>query len=308
MNIGWREFIKSRFRKPSQFHSVGIEFGTKGICISSLQKINGEVNWVKQHSIKLEHWQDELKAYVVQHKLSNTKCYVALSIAKYNILKMDRPAVEEPEIVQALQWSVKEQVPSEGQLVIDYFDSPTSSAGIKQLNVVALAQKEVEEIRDGVLKSELVLESIGLEELAICHLLPESDDAVIVLSQEHREQLSLNIIKQRKLYFSRRLKGYENLGSLSPEELSMGMVDNLSLEIQRSMDYFESQLRQAPVKRVYTLFDTLYQDALAEQIKNMVFVSVEKLPLGIKQDLSLPFNSTSFTSLGAALSCSDGAM
>ncbi|MFB1036942.1 MAG: hypothetical protein QMC38_16535 [Sinobacterium sp.] len=86
----------------------------------------------------------------------------------------------------------------------------------------------------------------------------------------------MNIVKRKQLFFSRRLRGYENLANFSPEELKMGIVDNLSLEIQRSMDYFESQLRQAPVKKVYISLNTLHQDPLADLIKQVIFISVEK--------------------------------
>ena len=51
------------------------------------------------------------------------------------------------------------------------------------------------------------------------------------------------------MFFSRRLRGYENLANFSPEELKIGIVDNVSLEIQGSIDYFESQFRQAPIKK-----------------------------------------------------------
>ncbi len=59
----------------------------------------------------------------------------------------------------------------------------------------------------------------------------------------------MNIVKRKQLFFSRRLRGYENLANFSPEELKIGIVDNVSLEIQGSIDYFESQFRQAPIKK-----------------------------------------------------------
>jgi MSHA biogenesis protein MshI len=49
----------------------------------------------------------------------------------------------------------------------------------------------------------------------------------------------LNIVKRKQLFFFRRLRGYENLANFSPEELKIGIVDNVSLEIQSSIDYFE---------------------------------------------------------------------
>ncbi len=301
MQIGWREFIKSRFRKASKFHSVGIEMGVSDFHISTLKKLKGKLNWVKQHSAPIDNWQAKLKAYVENNDLTNTPCNVALSISKYQLLQVDRPAVEDAELNQALQWTVKEQLFSDDEFTIDYFDPPAAASNVKKLNVVAISTRDIIEIRDGILKAGLALNIIGVEELATCNLLTPSDDAIIILKQEESGQLSLNIVKRNQLFFSRRLRGYENLTSFSQEELKIGVVDNLSVEIQRSMDYFESQLRQAPVKKVYICLDTLHQDALADMIKQVIFVSVETFIPDVTTDGDMPIKSTSFASLGAAI-------
>jgi MSHA biogenesis protein MshI len=103
------------------------------------------------------------------------------------------------------------------------------------------------------------------------------------------------------LFFSRRLRGYENLANFSQEELELGVVDNLSLEIQRSMDYFESQLRQAPVKKVYISLNTIHEDALADMLKQVIFISVEKFTPNITKNNDISVTPTSFASLGAAI-------
>ena len=36
----------------------------------------------------------------------------------------------------------------------------------------------------------------------------------------------------------------------------MGVSESMSVELQRSMDFFESQLRQAPVKKILLHLDT----------------------------------------------------
>jgi MSHA biogenesis protein MshI len=300
MQIGWRDFIKSQFSKASKFHSVGIEIGVDEFHVSTLQKIKGKVSWVKQDSLPIENWQTSLKTYVENNNLTNTQCNVAFSISKYQMLQLDRPAVEDAELNQALQWAVKEQLFSDDELAIDYFDTPATS-NLKKLNVVAISQREVIDVRNGVLKAGLALNIISVEELATCNLVVPSDDAIIILKQEEGGQLSLNIVKRNELFFSRRLRGYENLANFSPEELKMGVVDNLSLEIQRSMDYFESQLRQAPVKKVYISLDTSHQEALAEFIKEVIFVSVEKFIPNVTKDTNTPITPSSLASLGAAI-------
>lgn len=301
MIIGWREYLKIRFRKPSRYHSMGIEFGANDLHISCLKKVKGQLQWVLQESIPIQNWQLGLKNYVQQHNLLNTKCNLALAISKYQVLQVDKPAVQDEELVGALQWSVKEQLGADEEWVIDYFDAPVSSGAGAKVNVVAQNKRDIAEIRTGVLNAGLALHSIGLEELSFCNLFPIAEDAVMVLKQEAGGQLSLSIVKQGQLYFSRRLRGYENIGSLSPQELSMGVVDNLSLEIQRSMDYFESQLRQAPIKNIYLAMDTLHQEELASMIKDIIFTPVSEFLPDIERDNSLPITPACLASLGAAV-------
>lgn len=301
MQIGWREFIKGRFKKASKFHSVGIEIGVDDFHVSTLQKIKGKISWVKQDSLPIENWQTALKTYVESNNLANTQCNIALSISKYQLLQLDRPAVEDAELNQALQWAVKEQLSSDEELVIDYFETPAGASSVKKVNVVAINKRDIIEVRDGVLKAGLALNIIGVEELATCNLVMPSDEAIITLKQEAGGQLSLNIVKRNQLYFSRRLRGYENLASFSADELKMGVVDNLSLEIQRSMDYFESQLRQAPVKKIYLSLDTSHQEALVEFIKEVIFVPVERFVPNVTKNSDLPIVPSSLASLGAAI-------
>jgi MSHA biogenesis protein MshI len=301
MQIGWLEFIKSRFKKASKFHSVGIEIGVYGFHVSCLQKIKGKIKWVTQDSLPIKNWQTDLKTYVENNHLTNTQCNIALSISKYQLLQVDRPAVEDAELNQALQWTVKEQLLSDDEFTIDYFDTPAVVSNDKKLNVVAISTRDIIEIRDGILNAGLALNIIGVEELATCNLLIPSDDAIITLKQGETGQLILNIVKRNQLFFSRHLRGYENLASFSQEELKMGVVDNLSLEIQRSMDYFESQLRQASVKKVYVSLNTLHQDALADMIKQVIFVSVETFIPDVTADGNMPIKASSLASLGAAI-------
>jgi MSHA biogenesis protein MshI len=301
MQIGWREFIKSRFRKTSKFYSLGIEIGVRDFHVSTLQKVKDKIVWVEQNSFPIENWQTTLKTYVVNNNLANTQCNISISISQYQLLQVDKPPVEDSELNQALQWTIKEQLSSDERFTIDYFDPPAAAVNAEKLNVVAIMTKHILEIRDGILKAGLALNTIGIGEVATCNLLAHSDDAIITLNQEEGGQLCLNIVKRNQLFFSRRLRGYENLKSFTQEEIKIGVIDNLSLEIQRSMDYFESQLRQAPVKKVYVYLDTVHQYALAEMLIQIIFIPVEVFIPNVSNETNVPITPSALASLGAAV-------
>jgi MSHA biogenesis protein MshI len=300
MRISWREVIKQYFSKPSKFHSIGIELGDAELHLNVIQRKSGKFEWVKQHSLPMQDWVKHLAAYVEQNKLARTPCYVALGLNKYQLFQIDKPDVEEQEVAKALKWQVKEQLIGTDEHVLDYYDHPDAIGGKEKVNVVAVSRPQISAIIKGILKADLKLVTISIEELATSELLPINDDAILTLFQEKGGQINLNIIKQGKLFFSRRLKGYENLPSFSLEEFQMGMGDTLSVEIQRSMDYFESQLRQAPVRRIVVYLNSPIQQQLAEIIKDLTFMPVEVIALPLN---SPEVNQTvSLASLGAALS------
>ena len=300
MRISWREFIKQYFSKPSKFYSVGIELGDAELHLNVIQKKSGKFQWIKQHSLPMQDWVNHLKVYVEQNKLARTPCYVVLGLNKYQLFQIDKPEVEDVEVAKALKWQVKEQLTGTGEHVFDYYDHPGSIGGKEKVNVVAISSPHVVDIIKGIIQAELKLTSISIEELATSELLPIHDDAILTLFQEKGGQINLNIVKQGKLFFSRRLKGYENLASFSLDEFKMGMGDTLSVEIQRSMDYFESQLRQAPVRSIVVYLNSPIQQQLAEIIKELTFMPVEVLTLPLNApEANQPI---SLASLGAALS------
>lgn len=300
MRISWREFIKQYFSKPSKFHSIGIEIGDAELHINVIQKKSGAYQWVEQHSLPMQDWIKHLQQFVANNQLARTPCHIALGVNRYQFFQIDKPEVEEQEVAQALKWQIKDQLTGTDEHIFDYYDHPAVIGGKEKVNVVAISRTHINAIIKGITRAELKLSTITIEELATSELLPASDDAVLTLFQEKGGQVNLNIVKRGQLFFSRRLKGYENLASFSLEEFQMGMADTLSVEIQRSMDYFESQLRQAPVRKIIVHLNSTIQQELANIIQELTFmpVAVMALPLASPQ----PDKTVSLASLGAALS------
>jgi len=96
---------------------------------------------------------------------------------------------------------------------------------------------------------------INIEEMAVTNLFTEEAQARLVLSHISGQELLLTVVRQGELFMQRRVRGFNQLDSVSAEDLAFGLADNLSLELQRSMDYFESQLRQAPVASIELLIN-----------------------------------------------------
>lgn len=300
MHAGWRQYIKQRLKTPSQYFSLGIEFGNEAVQVSVLSRENGEILWVKQQLLPLTHWQDHLAKYVSQESLANTPTHMLVASGKYQILQVEKPNLPEGEISQALVWSVKDLVNIQEEITVDYFDLPAQGSGPAKINVVALPKTHVEELIDGASEVGLDLQSIGVLELAIADFIEPSEHAILTLVQEAGQEVFLNIIKNSQVYFSRRLRGYENLSTFNAQELQMGVGDSLSVEIQRSMDYFESQLRQAPIKKILLGLESAHMEEFCDIMQKLTFMPIEVLKPAISCADNLKYSNSYVGSLGAA--------
>ena len=300
MRLSWRQLVKSKLKGKSSYFSIGIAFSGESVLLCALQKKGDELQWVLDASFSHSNWQGQLADYVQRHKLANTDCYVSLTSHWYQLLQIEKPKVPEEEVYAALGWPLKDLLPPNTEYVYDYLNPPAQVAGQSKLSVVAIPHKDITNISKGIYDADLTLKIISIEETATVELTPKSDDAVMSLVQEHGEEIVLNIVKNNELYFTRRLKGFENLGSYSENELSMGITESLCVQIQRSMDYFESQLRQSPVRKVLLKLDTALTEQLATQIQENMGLPVCPFEPEISCGSGFNFKMASFSCLGAA--------
>ncbi|MFC3123048.1 biogenesis protein MshI [Agaribacter flavus] len=282
--------------------AIGLAFTAEQVLCCIIRQEDDVIVWETDLSFSHHSWQKSLKEMVKQRGLQGACCYFALTAHWYKMHTIDRPDVADDEVFTAIKWPLHELSGQATNLVYDYADLPANVGGQRKVLVVALARQEVEKLSHAIYKAELNLSAVSVEEFTVTALMPIRKEAIISLVQEHGEEVVLNIVKDGKIYFSRRLKGYENIGTFSESELDMGIVDSLCVQIQRSMDYFESQLRQAPVQGIVIKLDSQHAEYLSAKISSAMGVPCELfIPDLICAD-GLNFKMASFSCLGAAYS------
>ncbi|MCE9787953.1 MSHA biogenesis protein MshI [Shewanella chilikensis] len=178
-----------------------------------------------------------------------SKLQLALGFGRYQLLSADRPKVEADEMAQALVWAVKDMVSTPPtDIHLDYFESPIKSSD--KLNVVVCSHSRLSALAQEIDKAGMQLVGISIEELLPTNLFNQDPLARLVISQVPGQELLLTVVREGELYMQRRIRGFAELHQTDAESLGFGVADTLSLEIQRSMDFFESQLRQAPVASI----------------------------------------------------------
>jgi MSHA biogenesis protein MshI len=226
-------------------------------------------------------------------------CNIVLSVDQYQIVQVDKPKVPDAEVNGALKWQVKDLVPyGSDNMVVDYFDGPQQLSGASpKINVVCadltVLRKVVEQIND----NDLDISVITTPEFAFTQLIPFSEAATLLVCQHAQEDLLILIVKQGRIYFQRRIRGLSQISLRTEEELTMGAIDTLSLEIQRSTDYFERQLKQAPIKDIEFIIPMPNEAFLVRKISENTNVPVNLLKMPDGYEAFRPFACT----VGAAL-------
>ncbi|MGX9461681.1 biogenesis protein MshI [Shewanella sp. A14] len=207
---------------------------------------------ISQFLVKKNDWSQAFDA--LKHQFGRVRLQLVLSHEYYQLLQADKPNVEPAEVTQALLWSVKDMVSDPvTNIYLDYFES--SIIGNEKVNVVVSSRQFLMQLASACDANGLDVAGISIEELALSHLLTHDNMAHMLVAHLPQQELLLLVAKAGEVLMQRRVRGFNQLDKVTLEELQLGVADNLSLEIQRSMDYFESQLRQAPVGSISILVE-----------------------------------------------------
>jgi MSHA biogenesis protein MshI len=193
-------------------------------------------------------------------------CTLVIPPERYMVLQIDKPAVPDEEISLALPWTIKDFVTlPDDDMVLDYLDLPLQNQllGVK-VNVVVSSKSWLADIVALFTQNKLHLVGIQPEEWLARNLLTAKNQALMLVSHQSGQDLAVQIVQQGHLCFSRRLRGFNRLDQYSLDELQQGVFDNLLLELQRSIDYFEGQLKQAPVKEIALLLVNSNQSGVVQ--------------------------------------------
>lgn len=296
-------------RASLQNEVVGVEFCPTGVAFAHIQRpATQQPRLVHCDFLSLEPGLDPaelLRTRLVKLGLQRIPCYVVMSSGSYQLLLGEAPKVPAEELAEALRWRVKDLVQFPiADAIVDAFLLPEDSVrGTSRMAYAVVAQrKNIETLVSYATAANLELEAIDIPELALRNLAQTCCDTKrgIALVKLVQGGGSLQIIRDGNLYLSRQFSLSYNAGLL--DDLP---ADALVLELQRSLDYFERQMRQTPPSHIYLCGENVTPDKLTDQIRSSLTVAIHilDLPNGLQIDESVPEHSLSLclTALGVAL-------
>jgi len=242
-------------------------------------------------------------------RLDDQVCVTTLEVGSYSLLLVEAPDVPSSELRAAIRWRVKDLIDFHiDDAVIDVFDVPNQrTSGSNQMMYAVVARSStVRRQVDLLTGAGLNLEVIDIPELAlrnIAALLPEDVAGVALLYLTARGGL-ITITRQTTLYLSRRIDlGYEVLGG--DLDSAAPRLDRIVVEIQRSLDYYESHFSQPTITNVIIAPLPGRIAGMDEYLSRQLGIAVRLLDLNALIDVDAPLDpglqSQCLLAIGAAL-------
>lgn len=190
-----------------------------------------------------------LKRSVQASGLSNSRVRMILDHGQYRLLQVAAPEVPVAEMADALRWKVQDllEYPVD-EAEIEFFQMPQSAQAHRDrmVTVAVCRSSAIRELSDVVKESGLVLDVIDIPELCLSNLVvrfPEAERGVALLYLKGNHGVLL-IQKGESVYLFRDLEVdgemlASSLGQMAADRAS-AEADHLALDIQRSLDYYES--------------------------------------------------------------------
>lgn len=257
----------------------------------------------------------DIRKLVRAHDLDTALCVSILELGSYSLLQVEAPDVQQDELKAAIRWKVKDLLDYHiDDAVFDVFEIPDDKATgrNKRMYVVAARSAQVKQRIDYLVEAGLNLEVIDIPELAlrnIAALLPEDVNGVALVYIDQNQGL-ITVTRQETLYLSRHLRfGYDSLPDTAihshDQEALDTWLDGIIIEVQRSLDYYESHFSQPHVSGLVITPGVRDIPGMTEYLSQQLAIPVRYLVVNELIDTSIAIDqqlqSHCLLAIGAAL-------
>jgi MSHA biogenesis protein MshI len=264
-----------------------------------------------------------INRFAKDHHLKDATTHFVLSSHQADTFLTEAPEVADDELNQAMRWKIKDMIDYDiDDAVIDCFAIHGQRERGRQpmAYVVTAAVDVLKAYVSTVEASHLDLQSIDIPALAqrnVAARLPEDKNGVAFLVLDANTGL-LTLSKGGELYLSRDLDyGYAHFAKPAagpaPGEMAIeGMppatqstLDQIVLEVQRSIDYYERYFGQSPINSLVIAPTPQVIPGMVDYMASQLGMRVRELDLNILLNLQTrlerELQSQCITAIGAAL-------
>lgn len=251
-----------------------------------------------------------LAKLVADHGLQGSLCVSVLQPNTHSLLLIEAPDVQPAELKAAVRWRIKDLIDFHiDDAVIDVFEVPDQGAPgrARLMYAVAARATNIREQADMANSSSLQLEVIDIPELALRNISSLLNEDVRGMAMLYFTDAAgvITLTHQGALFLSRNLDvGMQQL-AVQDEGQRLQALDRVVLEVQRSLDYYESHFGQGAISQL--VIAPLLSDVpgMIPHFSANLGVAVSMLDLNnvleCAQPLSTQLQAQCLTAIGAAL-------
>lgn len=253
MKLLHSSFWQSLFNKKQSGVSCGISIQLDVVRIVKLQRqqdgiactVTRELPYAKEDQLPMI-----LGKAIEEYKLHECVTSIVLPPNRIQNSQIEKAELPAHDIQKSLPWQCKDlfSIPPQ-DMICDYIDMSLQPAGQStKAHIFATSKSYLEMITTPFHQKGAQLGTITSEQFALAQLQTSKDSAQLAFIQHQNADGILAIVKNKQICFARKLRGMNAIIDMTPEQLEAGGVDNLAIELQRSIDFYESQLKQPPIK------------------------------------------------------------
>lgn len=296
-------------RNSSVKHSyVAINMRDEQLCLAQVSHQTGlkpSVEMWLYGSVAANQLQAGLEKIKKKLHLQKQPCTSILPSRAYRVLVIDPLDVPEEEQELAIKWHMQELLNKPvDEMTVSLIQRPKGLDKKQKQSVVVADDQRLARYIEPLHQASLNLQVVDIEEMAqrnIACLLDEDKFgvAVVVVGRNHS---LITISRGGELFFSRRIMVGET--QLRNADQAQGQIDQLLIEVQRSLDFYSANLRQSVLGKVYFSENVESLVELFEQAKKNITAKLAVLHLADLFNLKeqkLSWSPIGFYTLGAAL-------
>ncbi len=309
-DVSWLKQLLNKNRKKIGLQLEGDCFK---YCLFSANSDSAQptVETIGETTLDPNALESSIKKQIQSLSAENAEAHWVLPSDLYRLISIEKPSVPDAEIPSAIRWQIKDLIdfPIE-QACLEYFNYPDNMPGTTRIYVVVVHRSVIEQIVQYSEKAGLKLENISINELALGNLLTNQlhPGQNVALISETGKGIAVNCFMGKDFAFNRALNGV-HLPQPEPEiepenEFTLDLdnensdsdavanenattlvaapafdTDQLLLEIQRTLDFYEGQVSRQAVTEIFIPYSGTASDSLQSILQTNLGLNVSVLDI-----------------------------
>jgi len=243
----------SKTKKSKAAGMLGIEAGPQGIALAHVVRVSGArplLPYCEHLEGSVDAQAALLEKAVSERAFQGLPTNVLLHPSEYQMFLLEAPEVPPQELRDAMRWRIKDMISQPlDDVVIDCFALPEDAyrGRTRMVYCAVLEKTRMQHYAQLVRQAGLHMASIDITEMAFRNLgsLAGAEGMNLALLRLRTSEGLICIQNGADLYMARRIE--QGLARAAQD------LSSTTLEIQRSLDYFESQLGKGYINRLMLL-------------------------------------------------------